>query len=101
MTSESGNDLLARLRRALLSGDIAALTALTTALEACFLRDPPPADAIGILQENRRLLAAAQRGIGAARQRLADIHSARACPTYDTGGRRALHPGPRRPPHRA
>lgn len=88
--------LLDQVYDAMLRSDYGALPALGTRLEAV-LQGPPPAQAdLQLIRtkadRNAAVLLAAQRGIKAARRRLADVRAATgALVTYDRSGRRAEH----------
>lgn len=89
--------LLDGVHQALLQGDFAALSALTTALSAemAALEAAPPRrevlDAVARrASRNALCLLAAQRGIRSAQRRLGDIRAAgTSLVTYDQKGRRA------------
>lgn len=92
-TSELG-DLLDAVHAALRLGDLAALAPLTDRIEA-LLDTAPPGDA-GVLrglaakvERNAACLAAARRGLRAARRRIAEVAATQAgLATYDGRGRR-------------
>lgn len=98
------DDLLDQAADALLRGDLAALAALSDAIE----RASEGMTGDGALAEtarrkaerNARLLQAAARGVRAARERLAEITSGPVLNTYDALGRRAAVQLPQAPAKR-
>lgn len=109
---------LARLERALedvgaalAGGAFAGLGPLTGELDAALaaVEAHPPADRAALdrlaarARGNMTMLAAAARGVRAARQRLRDLTAAgQGIGTYDRDGRRTvIGPGADRPPHRS
>lgn len=86
-------DLLDQTHAALITGDLATLTALAPKVEAAaddFPRDRAAADRLRRKAErNAALLQAAGRGIRAAHARLAEITQGPVLTTYDARGRRA------------
>lgn len=94
---------LAAIRRAALGGDLAAMPALSQGLDLLLLSpgfslSPDAAQSLHRLaEENAVLLRAAQRGLRAARRRLAEIRGvATGLTTYSAQGQRqtaALRPG--------
>lgn len=98
--------LLAEVEQAARRGDLAALARLAPALEAELVNDPPrdPALIRRLSAQARRVtggLAAAARGVQAARLRLAEMRRA-AGPlrTYDRRGQATDHAAPARPSRR-
>lgn len=93
---EALRQLLSSEAAALQAGDLAALQALAgqkaDLLASLAASPPPPAASLERLRaeagRNAGLLAAAQRGLAAARQRLAELQRAAAPQTYDALGRR-------------
>jgi hypothetical protein len=91
------DDLLDRVHRALLAGDLAALATLGPAVEAQ-AENPgalDPASAATLrrkAERNARLLQATLRGVRAARARLADLTLGPTLTTYDALGRKSLLP---------
>lgn len=97
-------DLLDQAAGALLRGDLAALPALSAAIEQAseeVTGDTALAEtARRKAERNARLLQAAARGVRAARGRLAEIASGPVLTTYDALGRRAAVPQPQMPAKR-
>ena len=88
--------LLDRVHTALVNSDYSALTDLTELLERELQAPSGPVTEMGLqsiqrkAERNAACLLAAQRGIKAARRRLADIReTAAGLVTYDSNGRRA------------
>lgn len=88
--------LLDQVYAAMLRSDYAALPVLATALETALAGQAPPLTEAAVqmirrkAERNASVLLAAQRGIKAARRRLADIRSSSSSfVTYDRSGRRA------------
>ena len=91
-------NLLDQAAEALLRGDLAALPALSDAIESA-AQDLPEDTALAErvrrkADRNARLLQAAARGVRAARGRLTEIASGPVLTTYDSLGRRAAIPMP-------
>lgn len=90
-------ELLDQAAEALLRGDLAALPALTEAIdsETGSAADVPGAERLREKADrNARLAQAAARGVRAARGRLSEIASGPVLTTYDALGRRASVPLP-------
>lgn len=88
--------VLDQIYAAMLASDYGALAGLTVALEQAqqWQTNPPTETEIQLIryraERNAAVLLAAQRGIRAARRRLADIRaSSSSFVTYDSSGRRA------------
>ena len=107
MRVEALEELLLDSREALLAGDMAAIEALTLALEselrlaeAANLPPKPWLDYLRALAlQNDQLLMAAREGLAAARQRL--LPQGEPLSTYDAKGQRAkIKDHPKQPPQR-
>lgn len=97
--------LLDATRAALLAGDLDALAALSLALETALDGAPLTAAQAAALRDradrNARLIAAASRGVRAARRRLAEVTACQGLVTYDAAGRRDVVAAPALPVRRA
>lgn len=92
-------DLLDHVQEALIAGELSRLVGLDQQIQTLTAQlprlDRPSAERLRRKADrNARLLLAAQRGIKAARQRLADIGSAAELSTYDARGRREVISAP-------
>lgn len=97
--------LLDATRAALLAGDLDGLAGLTRQLEAALAGAAlSPADLAALqlrASHNARLIAAASRGVRAARRRLAEVTACQGLVTYDAAGRRDVVAAPALPVRRA